>query len=353
VAEADTCPTEAAIKRTLTSRFAAFAGVLAARPDLAASVTPAQAAEGVAAFVGALTAGDAAAADASLSAPAAARRLPRFSQPELLWDGGAAGDAIVPGAAAAAAAAAAAVPAPVPVAAASGGGAAAVHETVGSGGGAHSMQHAAVGGNLAAAAQAATESAAVAATAAAAEAAWQASWQEAERRRAPLADMRFGRDAVADTGTAAAQGVLQPAAAPRAPFSFRAQATPPPAANTGAYDASTGLAEPTPECKRTLTTFLGQCVFPPDESGGSGGGGGGSGGGGSGGGSGGSGGGGSGGGGGGSGGGGTRKAAAPSNTCVAVLNTWLVRFALRVASAHVAHTTQPHHPLYCRESACL
>lgn len=154
-----------------------------------------------------------------------------------------------------------------------------------------------------------------------AEAEFEATLRDAESKRSALADTRFTRDRHHDVDNAGSQGQLTPGHVPRGGFSFRQQhvethaeqrlaqaaghssndhshaaTTPPPAANTGAYDPTTGLAEPTPECKLTLTTFLGKCVFPPSPTG--------------------------------TGDGGTSGTAmkgpsAPSEECTATLNTWL------------------------------
>jgi hypothetical protein len=110
--------------------------------------------------------------------------------------------------------------------------------------------------------------------AAAANAAFERTFAEAEHKRSVLANTRLGFNPMR-------QQMLMPENNGHAGFSFRSQresltaqveagvkatSSPGPASNTAAYDPATGLSEPTPECKKTLTSFLGQCVFPPPSS---------------------------------------------------------------------------------------
>jgi hypothetical protein len=73
-----------------------------------------------------------------------------------------------------------------------------------------------------------------------------------------------GADAEAGAGTAEGAGVsagTAEGAGVSAGTKVTAAAPSPAAGFTGMYDASTGLSEPTPECKKNVNTWLGTCVF--------------------------------------------------------------------------------------------
>jgi hypothetical protein len=78
-----------------------------------------------------------------------------------------------------------------------------------------------------------------------------------QQARAVLAESAQGRQAAADGADAGAETAEGAGAGTKV-----AAAAPSPAAGfTGMYDASTGLSEPTPECKKNVNTWLGTCVF--------------------------------------------------------------------------------------------
>jgi hypothetical protein len=113
-----------------------------------------------------------------------------------------------------------------------------------------------------------------------ADVAFEATMAAAEAKRAPLADVRFSSQqqqvlaastTLVDLANArAASRLRQRVRAAHAlvdvAFSEVAQRVnnePHSAAGGSTFDASTGLAEPTAECKRVLNTWLAKCVFGP------------------------------------------------------------------------------------------
>jgi len=95
---------------------------------------------------------------------------------------------------------------------------------------------------------------------------------QAEQARAVLASSAQDRQAAAAGADAAAGAATAEGASAGAGAGTKtAAAAPSPAAGfTGMYDASTGLSEPTPECKKNVNTWLGTCVFAGADGGGDG-----------------------------------------------------------------------------------